>query len=189
MINRCDLQEEPTSCIDSQWDTKRNMSANDMMVVERGTWDETANKPDYSWDAFTRQCVRVTVHRPVSMVCLIRCGVLRYHFADGVCRVWACARLRSARTYFVVNHRIMRPAGFFRARELDVSTMPLLEAATAVVSCGLGRGLPNWTKRMSVVEFSKWRDDIVCTTDARLDACAIDDDPAVDANVRSTSSA
>ena len=127
------------------------------VTVERVTWREGVGVAGFAWDAYRRQNVRVIITGDASVTDLIRSVAVRADFAEGVCRVWLCARIPDGQTYSIVDHMIMRPAGFHPASEVDVSGMELLEAATAVEVFSFGRGLSNWTKRMSSDEYERLR--------------------------------
>jgi hypothetical protein len=123
------------------------------VTVERGKWEDTKGLPGFAWDAYKQENVRVTIRGDSSVEDLVRSGAARSgifdygHGKEKVCRVWLCAPIRDAQTLSIVQDMIMPSGGYVKAPEVDTEKMDLLQAATAVVMLGIGRRLPNWTKR------------------------------------------
>ena len=116
-------------------------------------------EPEFGWDTYAQQCVRVTVTGPTTVGDLISIRAARCTCGDngdpeGVCRLWLCATVPDRQTFVIINEMIMRPAGFATAPAIDVTGMPLLQRAELSVLQGLGDGLQNWTKSVSNAEYT-----------------------------------
>ena len=116
-------------------------------------------EPEFGWDTYAQQCVRVTVTGPTTVGDLISIRAARCTCGDngdpeGVCRLWLCATVPDRQTFVIINEMIMRPAGFATAPAIDVTGMPLLQRAELSVLQGLGDGVQNWTKSVSNAEYT-----------------------------------
>ncbi len=112
----------------------------------------------FAWDAYARVWVEITVLDPcVRVRDLISHGAARVSYEAGECRVWLVAYVSDANTIDIIR-RCMRDEGFIRATERDVSKLPLHEAAELAVRMSLGRGVMNWTQRMSAEEYRRMVD-------------------------------
>ena len=133
-------------------------------TCERVDWHEAQarsarGEPEFGWDTYAQQCVRVTVTGPTTVGDLISIRAARCTCGDngdpeGVCRLWLCATVPDRQTFVIINEMIMRPAGFATAPAIDVTGMPLLQRAELSVLQGLGDGLQNWTKSVSNAEYT-----------------------------------
>ena len=83
----------------------------------------------------------------------LRCTFGKGGDPQGVCRVWLYAIVPDRQTFVIIDGMVMRPAGFLPAAELNVCGMELHIAADFAATHGLGDGLQNWTRQMSLEEF------------------------------------
>ena len=133
------------------------------VTCERLAWHEAQarkshGEPGFGWDSYAQQCVRVTISGATTVEDMIQINALRCTFgkggdAQGVCRVWLCAIVPDRQTFVIIDRMVMRPAGFLPAAELNVRGMELHVAAEFAATHGLGDGLQNWTKQMTLEEF------------------------------------
>ena len=92
----------------------------------------------------------MTIFADTTVQDLIRIRAVRCTFGkgtdpDGVCRVWLCAIIPHRQTFVIINHMVMRPAGFVPQPEMSTAGLDLLQKAEVAATYGLGDGLQNWT--------------------------------------------
>ena len=82
----------------------------------------------------------------------LRCTFGKGGDPQGVCRVWLYAIVPDRQTFVIIDGMAMRSAGFLPAAS-PIRRMELQVAVDFAATHGLGDGLQNWTKQMSLEEF------------------------------------
>jgi len=91
--------------------------------------------------------------QPMLQVNALRCTFGKGGDPQGVCRVWLYAIVPDRQTFVIIDGMAMRSAGFLPAAEPNPPHGAAYVALDFAATHGLGDGLQNWTKQMSLEEF------------------------------------